>query len=67
MDDKQRAAAMERHSFRIAVLEVEPEMSGVPKTLHDQLKKETLRTLYPGDMADLDVEEPVAPVESPPT
>jgi hypothetical protein len=54
-DEKARMAAITKNeNFRLAALETDPEISGVPASLHRQLHDETLRTLFPQDVSDLD-------------
>lgn len=54
MKPEQREAAMRRPAFRVAALEAEPELSGLPAALHRRLYEEDLHAKYPAEVEGAD-------------
>lgn len=53
MSKEQKALAIKKGAFRRAVLEQEPEVTGLPATDYELLKQEQIRSRYPQETADI--------------
>ena len=54
MKPEERTAAMRKVTFRMAALEAEPELSGVPELLHSRLYEEELAAKFPAEVEGAD-------------